>query len=133
MVRLHGVPSSIVSDRDTWFQSGLWQKLQEAFRTLLCFSTAFHPATDGQTEHTIQTLEDMLRACALDFKSAWDEQLALIEFSYNNNYHASIGMAPYKALYGRKCRTLLCWQEIDEALTIGPELIQATMDKVKVI
>jgi len=69
IVRLHGVPSSIVSDRDTQFQSGFWQKLQEAFGTLLCFSTTFHPATDRQTECTIQTLEDMLRACALDFKS----------------------------------------------------------------
>jgi len=87
IVRLHGVPSSIVSDRDTQFQSGFWQKLQEAFRTLLRFSTAFHPVTDGQTERTIQTLEDILRACALDFKSAWDEQLVLIEFSYNNSYH----------------------------------------------
>jgi len=69
---------------------------------LLRFSTGFHPAKDGQTECTIQTLEDMLRACALDFKSAWDEQLALIEFSYNNRYHASLSMAPYEALYGRR-------------------------------
>ena len=115
IVQLHGVPSSIVSDRDTRFQSGFWQKLQEAFGTLLRFSTAFHPATDGQTERTIQTLEDMLQACTLDSKGAWDEQLALIEFSYNNSYHASIGMAPYEALYGRKRRTPLCWQEIDEA------------------
>ena len=75
----------------------------------------------------------MLQACALDFKSTCDEQLALIEFSYNNSYHASIGMAPYEALYGRKCRIPLCWQEIDEALTIGSELIQATTDKVRVI
>ena len=93
VVRLHGVPSSIVSDQDIRFQSEFWQKLQEAFGTLLRFSTAFHPATDGQTERTIQTLADMLQACTLDFKSAWDEQLALTEFSYNNNYHASIGMA----------------------------------------
>jgi len=75
----------------------------------------------------------MLRAYALDFKSAWDKELALIEFSYNNSYHASIGMAPYEALYGRKCRTSLCWQEIDEALTIGPKLIQATTNKVREI
>ena len=75
----------------------------------------------------------MLRAYALDFKSACDEQLVLIEFSYNNGYQASIGMAPYEALYGRKCRTPLCWQKIDKTLTIGPELIQATMDKIRVI
>jgi len=74
-----------VSDPDTRFQLDFWQELQEAFGTLLYFSTAFHPVTNGQTERTIQTLEDMLRACALDFKSAWDEQLALIEFSYNNS------------------------------------------------
>ena len=75
----------------------------------------------------------MLLAYALDFKSAWDEQLALIEFSYDNSCHASIGMTPYKALYGRKCKTPLCRREINEVLTIGPELIQATTDKVKVI
>jgi len=69
----------------------------------------------------IQTLEDMLQACILDFKQAWDQQLALIKFSYNNSYHASIGMALYEALYGRRCRTPLCWQEIGDALTIGPE------------
>ena len=109
IVRLRRVPSSIVSDRDTRFQFGFWQKLQEAFGMLLRFSTAFHLATDGQTERTIQALEDMLRACALDFKSVWDEQPALIECSYNNSYHASISMAPYEALYGRKYRTPLCW------------------------
>jgi len=75
----------------------------------------------------------MLRACALDFKKAWDEQLALIEFSYNNSYHVSIRMAPYEALYGRRCRTLLCWHEIDEALTIGMKLIQATTNKIWMI
>jgi len=75
----------------------------------------------------------MLRACALDFKSAWDERLALIELSYNNNYYVSIAMTLYEVLYGRKCRTPLCWQDIDEALTIGPELIQATINKIRVI
>jgi len=88
---------------------------------------------DGQTKRIIQTLEDMLRACTLYFKSAWDEQLTLIEFSYDNSYHASIGMAPYKGLYGGKCRTPLYCQEIVEALPIGPELIQATTDKLGVI
>jgi len=83
-----------MSDQDTRFQSNFWQKLQEAFVMLLCFSTVFHLATDGQTERTIQNREYMLRACALDFKKAWDKQLALIEFSYNNSHHASIGMAP---------------------------------------
>ena len=83
--------------------------MQEAFEMLLRFSTAFHLETDGQTERTIQTLKDMLHASILDFKGAWDEQLALIEFSCNNSCHSSIGMAPYEALYGRKCRTPFCW------------------------
>ena len=74
---------------------------------LLCFNTTFHLAMDRQTEHTIQTLEDMLSACALDFKKAWDKQPALIEFSYNDSYHASIEMGPYEALHGRRCRTPL--------------------------
>jgi len=100
---------------------------------LLCFSTAFHPTIDGQTERTIQTLEDMLRACALDFKGAWAEQLALIEFSYNNSHHFSIGMAPYKESCGRRCKTPLCWQDIDESLTIGLDLIQTTTNKIRVI
>ena len=130
IVKLYGVPNSIVFDKDTRFLMGLWQKLQEAFGTLLHFSTAFHPTTDGQTKRTMQTLEDMLYTCALDFKKPWDEQLALIEFSYNNSYRSSIGMTPYKALYGRKCTTPFYWQDIDESLTIGPELIQATMRRL---
>jgi len=85
------------------------------------------------TERTIQTLEDMLTACALDFKKESDDQQALIEFSYNNSYHISIGMALYEALYGRRYRTLLYLQEIDKALTTGPKLIQATIDKIQVI
>jgi len=104
------VPSCIVSDRDTRFQSGFWQRLQEAFEILLRFSTAFlFLAMNGQMEITIQMLEDVLWPCALDFKRMWDEQLVLIEVSYNNRYDFSIGMAPYEALYGRKCRTLFCW------------------------
>ena len=132
IVRLHGIPRSIVLGRDTRFQSGYLQKLQEAFGTLLHFSTAFHLATDGQTEQIIQTLEDMLWACTLDFKEAWDEQLALIEYSYNNSYHSNIGMASYEALFGIKCRTSLYWQDIDESLTIEPNLIQTITDKIRV-
>ena len=131
IVRLHGVPHSIVSNQGTGFQMGFWQTLHEAFGALLYFSTTFHSATDKQTGRTIQMLEDMLRACALHFKGVWDEQLVLIEFSYNNRYHSSIGMATYEALYGRKCRTPLCWQDIDESLTIGPDLFQVTADKIR--
>ena len=95
IVRLHGVPVLIVSDRDLRFTSRFWPSLQMALGTRLHFSTAFHPQTDGQSERTIQTLEDMLRACVMEFKGSWDTHLALIEFAYNNIYQASIEMAPY--------------------------------------
>ncbi|KAI5351062.1 hypothetical protein L3X38_003953 [Prunus dulcis] len=114
IVRLHGVPVSITSDRDPRFTSRFWTKLHEAFGTQLQFSTAFHPQTDGQSERTIQTLEDMLRACALQFRNDWDEKLPLIEFAYNNSYQASIKMSPFHALYGKQCRTLFYWDEVGE-------------------
>lgn len=82
--------------------------------TKLKFSTTFHPQTDRQSERTIQTLEDMLRACVLEFKGSSDHYLPLMKFSYNNNFHSIIGMAPYEALYGRKCRTPLCWDKSEK-------------------
>ena len=81
-------------------------------------SSAYHPQTDGQTERTIQYLEDFLRACWLVQGGAWDSHLPLIEFTYNNSFHASIGMAPYEALYGRRCRTPLCWYESGESVVL---------------
>ncbi|KAI3740651.1 hypothetical protein L2E82_31121 [Cichorium intybus] len=105
VIRLHGAPLSIVSDRDPRFTSKLWEALQERMGTKIKMSTAYHPQTDGQSERTIQTVEDMLRSCVLDFGGNWDEHLPLVEFSYNNSYHSSIGMPPFEALYGRKCRT----------------------------
>ncbi|GJV19553.1 putative reverse transcriptase domain-containing protein [Tanacetum coccineum] len=103
IVARHGVPVSIISDRDGRFTSHLWQALQEALGTRLDMSTAYHPQTDGQSERTIQTLEDMLRACVMDFGGSWDTHLPLIEFSYNNSYHTSIKCAPFEAL--RACWT----------------------------
>ena len=108
IVRLHGTPISIVSDRDPRFTSRFWPNLQRALGTRLHFSTTFHPQTNGQSERTIQILEDMLRACVLEFKRSWDRHLPLMEFAYNNSYQSSNEMAPYEALYGRKCRTPLC-------------------------
>ena len=96
-------------------------------------STAYHPQTDGQSERTIQTIEDMLRVCALDFKGNWDDHLPLIEFSYNNSYHASIGMPPFEALYGRKCRFPIYWDEVGERRILGPELVQQTKEKIELI
>ena len=98
--------------------------------TKLKMSTAYHPQTDGQSERTIQILEDMLRACALDFPRSWSEQLFLVEFAYNNRYHSSIKMAPFEALYGRRCRTPLCWSEVEEGQLLGPELVQETTEKI---
>jgi hypothetical protein len=103
VIRLHGVPVSIVSDRDPRFTSRLWPSIQRALGTRLNLSIAFHPQTDGQTERTIQTLEDLLGACILEFGGNWEDHLPLIEFTYNNSYQTTVGMAPYEALYGRKC------------------------------
>nr|GEX03915.1 reverse transcriptase domain-containing protein [Tanacetum cinerariifolium] len=108
----HGVPVSIISDRDSLFTLRFWKTLQEAMGTQLNMSTAYHPQTDGQSKRTIQTMEDMLRACVIDFGSSWDRHLSLVEFSYNNSYHASIKAAPFEALYGRKCRSSDCWRAV---------------------
>ena len=96
-------------------------------------STAFHPQTDGQAEHTIQTLEDMLRACVLDFKGNWDDHMPLIEFAYNNSYHSSIGMAPFEGLYGRPCRSPIGWFEVGETQILGPNLVHQAIEKVMFI
>ena len=111
-MRRHGVPVSIVSDQGPRFTSRFWPSLQTALGTRLHFSITFHPRTDVQLERTIQTLEDMLRAYVMEFKGSWDTHLALMEFAYNNNYQDSIEMAPFEALYGRKCRTPVCWDEV---------------------
>nr|GEV37467.1 putative reverse transcriptase domain-containing protein [Tanacetum cinerariifolium] len=106
---------------------------QKALGTRLDLSTAYHPQTDGQSERTIQTLEDMLRACVIDFSGSWDIHLPLAEFSYNNSYHSSIRCAPFEALYGRKCRSLVLWAEIRDGILNGPELVLETTDKVVLI
>ncbi|KAD4585870.1 hypothetical protein E3N88_23471 [Mikania micrantha] len=108
IVSTHGVPISIISDQDSRFTAHIWKSLHKALGTRLDMSTAYHPQTDGQSERTIQTLEDMLRACVIDFGNSWETHLPLVEFLYNNSYHTSIGAAPFEALYGRKCRSPLC-------------------------
>src|SRR3954464_9633178 len=99
IVRVHEVPLSIISDRDSKFTSGLWNSLQSALGTEIRLSTAYHPQMDGQFERTIQTLEDMLRACIMDFGRSWEDHLHLVEFTYNNSYQARIGMAPLEAVH----------------------------------
>ncbi|GKD22885.1 putative reverse transcriptase domain-containing protein [Tanacetum coccineum] len=130
VVTRHGVPVSIISDRDGRFTSLFWQALHKALGTRLDMSTAYHPETDGQSERTIQTLEDMLRACVLDFGKNWDRHLPLVEFFYNNSYHTSIKAAPFEALYGRKCRSPMCWAEVGDAQLTGPAIIHETTEKI---
>nr|GEY91935.1 putative reverse transcriptase domain-containing protein [Tanacetum cinerariifolium] len=105
----------------------------KALGTNLDMSTAYHPETDGQSERTIQTLKDMLRACVIDFRKGWVKHLPLVEFSYNNSYHNRIKVAPYEALYGRKCQSPVCWAEVGEAQLTGPEMIQETTEKIILI
>ncbi|GKF68682.1 putative reverse transcriptase domain-containing protein [Tanacetum coccineum] len=101
--------------------------MQEALETFLDMSTTYHPQTDGQT------LEDMLRACALNFEGSWDVHLPLVEFSHYNSYHSSVRCAPFEALYGKKCRSPIMWAEVGEGQLIGPELVQETTEKISQI
>ncbi|GJY73912.1 reverse transcriptase domain-containing protein [Tanacetum coccineum] len=129
VVTKHGIPVSIICDRDPRFASNFWRSLQKALGTSLDMSTAYHPQT-GQSKRTIQTLEDMLRACVIDFGNGWVKHLPLVEFSYNNSYHASIKAAPFEALYGRKCRSPVCWAEVGQVQLTGPELVQETTERI---
>ncbi|GJT39511.1 putative reverse transcriptase domain-containing protein, partial [Tanacetum coccineum] len=130
VVTRHGIPVSIICDRDPRFTSNFWRSLQKALGTSLDMSIAYHPQTDGQSEITIQTLEDMLRACVIDFGNGWVKHLPLVEFSYNNSYHASIKAAPFEALYGRKCHSPVFWAEVGQVQLTGPEIVQETTEKI---
>ncbi|GKC20418.1 reverse transcriptase domain-containing protein [Tanacetum coccineum] len=110
VVTRHGIPVSIICDHDP--------------------STAYHPQTDEQSKRTIQTLEDMLCACVIDFGKGWVNHLPLVEFSYNNSYHASIKVAPFEGLYGRKCRSPVSWAEVGQVQLTGLELVQETTEKI---
>jgi hypothetical protein len=107
IVRLHGIPKTIVSDRGSQFTAHFWEHLHKGLDTSLVRSTAYHPQIDGQTEWVNAILEDMLRACVLSSRGSWESRVPLAEFAYNNSYQESIKMAPFEALYGRKCRTPL--------------------------
>nr|GEU59154.1 putative reverse transcriptase domain-containing protein [Tanacetum cinerariifolium] len=121
IVARHGVLISIISDCDSRFTLRFWQSMQEVLGTCLDMSTAYHPQTDGQSERTIQTFKVILRACVRDFRGSWDVRFPLVEFSYNDSYHSSVRCAPFEALYGRKCRSLIMWAEVREGQLIGPE------------
>ncbi|GKD32617.1 putative reverse transcriptase domain-containing protein [Tanacetum coccineum] len=130
VVSRHGVPVSINSDHDGRITSHFWQSLHKALGTQLDISTAYYPQNDGQSERTIQTLEDMLRACVLDFRKSWDRHLPSVEFSYNNSYHTSIKAAPFEALYGHKCRSPICLAEVGDSQLNGLEIIHETTKKI---
>ncbi|GJT90239.1 putative reverse transcriptase domain-containing protein [Tanacetum coccineum] len=130
IVSRDGVPISIILDRDSHFTSRFWQSLQSALGTQLDMSTVYHPETYGEIERTIQTLKDMLRARVIDFGKGWERHLPMVEFSYNNSYHASIKAAPFEALYGRKCRSPVCWAKVGDVQLTGPEIIHETTEKI---
>jgi hypothetical protein len=123
IVCLHGVPKKIVFDRGTQFTSKFWERLHETLDTQLRFSSAYHPQTDGQTERVNQILEDMLRACALQYGRSWDKSLPYAKFSYNNSHQESLKMSPVEMLYGRRCRTPLFWSEAGEWKVFGLDVL----------
>jgi hypothetical protein len=131
ILSLHGVLKTIVSSRGPQFVSKFWEELHKSLGTKLLHSSAYHPQTSGQTERVNQILEDMLRACVLEFPQKWDDCLPLVEFSYNNSYQESIKMAQFEALYGRRCRTPLNWSELGERWFFRPDLVKQTEKKVQ--
>jgi transposase InsO family protein len=133
IVCLHGVPKKIMADRGTQFTSKLWERLHETLDTQLLFSSAYHPQTDGQTERVNQILEDMLRACALQYGRSWDKSLPYPEFSYNNSYQESLKMAPFEMLYGRRCRTLFFWSEARERKVFVHDILQEAEKQVRMV
>jgi hypothetical protein len=133
IVRLHGITRTIVSYRGTPFVAHFWEQLQISLGTTVIRSSAYHPQTDGQMERVNQILEDMLRACVIHYGKNWDKCLSLAEFSYNNSYQSSLKMAPFEALYGRRCRTPLNWSQAGERAIFGPELVLEVEDKIRVI
>jgi hypothetical protein len=133
IVCLYGVPKKIMSDRGTEFTSKFWERLNETLDTQLCFSSAYHPQIDGQTERVNQILEDMSRACALQYGRSWDKSLLYAEFSYNNSYLESLKMTPFEVLYGRRCQTLLFWNEIGEWKIFNPDILQEVEKQVRMV
>jgi hypothetical protein len=123
----------IISDHGAQFIARFWEQLQYALGTKLIRSSAYHPQTDGQTERINQILEDMLRACVLQYDQNWDKCLSLAEFSYNNSYQTSLKMAPFEALYGHRCRTPLSWSQIGERKIFGHDFFTEAEEKVKTI
>ncbi|WVZ89245.1 hypothetical protein U9M48_035671 [Paspalum notatum var. saurae] len=133
IVCLHGVPKRIISDRGSQFTSRFWEQLHDSLDTKLRFSTAYHPQTDGQTEKTNQILEDMLRACAIQYGTSWDKCMQYAEFFYNNSYQASLKKSPFEALYGKRCRTPLFWNQTGEKQVFGHDIIQDAEQQLRIV
>jgi hypothetical protein len=133
IVCLHGVPKKIVSDKETQFDLKFCERLQETLDTQLRFSSAYHPRTDGQTKRVNQILEDMLRACALQYGRSWDKSLTYAEFSYNNSYQESLKMESFEMLYGHRCRTPLFWSEARERKVFRPIILQEAEKQVRMV
>jgi hypothetical protein len=131
ILSLHLVLKTIVLDRRPQFVSKFWEELRKSLGTKLLHGSAHHPQTSGQTERVNQILEDMLQACVLEFPQKWDDCLPFTEFSYNNNYQESIKMAPFEALYGRRCQTPLNWSEPGERCYFRPDFVKETEAKVQ--
>ena len=124
---------SIILDRGAQFTFRFWWLFKKDLATTVKLSITFHPQTYGQGETTIQTLQDMLRACIIDFNGNWDKYLPFVEFPYINSFHTSIFIAPYEPLYGRRCRSPIGWFEVGESSILGPDLIYKTLEKVHII
>ncbi|WVZ64210.1 LOW QUALITY PROTEIN: hypothetical protein U9M48_013770 [Paspalum notatum var. saurae] len=133
IVCLHGVPKRIISDRGSQFTSRFWEQLHNSLDTKLRFSTAYHPQTDGQTERTNQILEDMLRGCAIQYGTSWDKCLPYAGFSYNNSYKASLKKSPFEALYSKRCRTPLFWNQTGEKQVFGPDIVQDAEQQLRIV
>jgi hypothetical protein len=133
IVCLHGVPKKIVSNRGTHFTLKFRERLQETLDTQLRFCSAYHSQTEGQTKRVNQILEDMLRACALQYGRSWDKSLSYAEFSCNDSYQESLKMAPFEMLYGRRCQTPLFCSEARERKVFGPDIFQEAKKKVCIV
>ena len=128
--KLHGFPKAIVSDRDVKFTSNFWKVLFSYLGTKLNFSSAYHSKNDGKIERVNQVLEDMLLMYVMDKPSKWEDYLHLVEFAYNNGQQASLGMSPYEALYGRRCRTPVTWDNPVNMIVLRPELLKEVEKEV---
>jgi hypothetical protein len=129
--RLHGTPKIVISDRDVKFKSAFWKELFGGINTKLNFSMIYHPQTYGQTERTNQIIEDMLCMYIRTKPSKWEDYLHLVEFGYNNGYQTSAKLSPFEVLYGRKCMTPISWDNLNDRLMVGPEMLQEMENTVR--